>query len=95
MLFFVEKGKIFDCSLIFHNSGTIGDITQKAEELKSEKDWHDYLQINLVSTILLNNLVLQILDNKVQSLTSIFHRLYFLQNLKQLELSSLSKELFV
>ncbi|KAH7723478.1 oxidoreductase [Aphelenchoides avenae] len=47
----------FEARLVVHNAGTVGDITKTSSELIQEDDWHTYLQTNLISTIVLNNSV--------------------------------------
>jgi hypothetical protein len=53
----------FDCCLIVHNAGTLGDLTKKSSELNDQIQWHEYLQTNLISTIHLNNKIFDILQN--------------------------------
>lgn len=52
---------------LFHNAGTVGDLAKRSDELNSVEDWHKYLQINLVSTILLNNTVYSTVCNQVRA----------------------------
>lgn len=42
---------------IFHNAGTVGNLSARSDELNSSEDWQNYLQTNLISTILINNAV--------------------------------------
>uniref|UniRef100_A0A183C5Q0 Sepiapterin reductase n=1 Tax=Globodera pallida TaxID=36090 RepID=A0A183C5Q0_GLOPA len=50
-----EEKVPFDLCLVFHNAGTVGEMAKRSSELNDESQWHDYLQTNLVSAILLNN----------------------------------------
>lgn len=67
-ILFSAVSEKFDALMIIHNAGTIGDISKQATELMDMKQWHDYLQINLISVIQLNNLVLRTITNKVASI---------------------------
>jgi len=51
----------FDLCLIIHNAGTVGDLTKKSSELNEIGQWQNYLQTNLLSTILLNNLIYSVI----------------------------------
>uniref|UniRef100_A0A0M3I5D2 Short chain dehydrogenase n=1 Tax=Ascaris lumbricoides TaxID=6252 RepID=A0A0M3I5D2_ASCLU len=55
----ILKATKFDALLLVHNAGTIGDIKKRASEVSSAKDWRDFLQINLIAMIQINNLVLR------------------------------------
>ncbi|VDK52237.1 unnamed protein product [Anisakis simplex] len=54
----IPKGTHFDTLIMVHNAGTIGDLSKKAQEISTSKEWHDFLQINLIAMIQINNLVL-------------------------------------
>ncbi|VBB30172.1 unnamed protein product [Acanthocheilonema viteae] len=45
--------------------GTVGDVTRRGVEISSSDDWHNYLQINFVSMILINNSVLSTIPEQV------------------------------
>ncbi|KAL3120756.1 hypothetical protein niasHT_008048 [Heterodera trifolii] len=53
----------FDLCLLFHNAGTVGEMAKKSSELSDEAQWHEFLQTNLVSAILLNNGIYEALSN--------------------------------
>lgn len=48
----------FDTALVFHNCGTVGDVSKRGSELNNPEQWHNYLHINLIAMIQFNNLVL-------------------------------------
>ncbi|CAD5206760.1 unnamed protein product [Bursaphelenchus okinawaensis] len=50
---------VVDSVVLIHNAGTVGDVTHPADELTDPSDWNDYLHTNLVSTIVLNNRILE------------------------------------
>ncbi|KAI6182564.1 hypothetical protein M3Y97_00394100 [Aphelenchoides bicaudatus] len=52
---------------LFHNAGTVGDLTKRSEQLNCGEDWHKYLQTNLVSTILLNNAVYSAVQDRIHA----------------------------
>lgn len=56
----------FDACYIVNNAATVGDLTRRADELSDERDWHEYLQTNLVSTIRLNNQIYSLLKERVR-----------------------------
>uniref|UniRef100_F1L6Z5 Sepiapterin reductase n=1 Tax=Ascaris suum TaxID=6253 RepID=F1L6Z5_ASCSU len=74
----ILKATKFDALLLVHNAGTIGDIKKRASEISSAKDWRDFLQINLIAMIQINNLVLrkvtaEVADDRViVNITSLF-----------------------
>lgn len=49
-----------------HNAGTIGDVTKRVSEISDSDDWHNYLQINFVSMVLINNSVLSTISEQVR-----------------------------
>nr|CAD2167910.1 unnamed protein product [Meloidogyne enterolobii] len=57
----LETKNKFDLCLIIHNAGTVGDLTKKSSELNEIEQWQNYLQTNLLSTILLNNLIYSVI----------------------------------
>lgn len=50
---------------IFHNAGTVGNLNLRSDELNSKEDWSNYLQTNLISTILINNAIYGQLKERV------------------------------
>lgn len=57
----LESKNKFDLCLIIHNAGSVGDLTKKSSELNNIEQWQNYLQTNLLSTILLNNLIYSVI----------------------------------
>ncbi|KAI6178482.1 Oxidoreductase [Aphelenchoides besseyi] len=53
--------------LVAHNAGTLGAIHKRANELNSADDWHSYLQTNLISTILLNNMIFNTIKGRLSN----------------------------
>ncbi|KAI6203119.1 Oxidoreductase, short chain dehydrogenase/reductase family protein [Aphelenchoides besseyi] len=53
--------------LVVHNAGTLGAIHKRANELNSSDDWHSFLHLNLISTILLNNLVFNTIKDRLSN----------------------------
>jgi short-subunit dehydrogenase involved in D-alanine esterification of teichoic acids len=60
----VESSKLV---AIFHNAGTIGNIELCSDQLNSSDDWHQYLQTNLISTIIINNAIYSKIKSRVES----------------------------
>lgn len=54
----------FDLCLVVHNAGTLGDLSKKSSELNDEQQWHEYLQTNLLSAIMLNNQIVSALGKE-------------------------------
>jgi len=52
----------FESRIIFHNAGSLGDLSKKAQELSSEDDWKNYLQSNFISMVILNNRLYELLS---------------------------------
>ena len=52
----------FETKIIFHNAGSLGNLSKKAQELNSGDDWKDYLQSNFISMVILNNQLYEILS---------------------------------
>ncbi|VDM28163.1 unnamed protein product [Toxocara canis] len=63
----ILKAVKFESLVLVHNAGTTGDMTKRAVEISTAKEWHDFLQINLVAMILINNLVLRKITKEVAS----------------------------
>ncbi|KAE9550017.1 hypothetical protein FO519_006767 [Halicephalobus sp. NKZ332] len=57
----ISNNEVFETKLIFHNAGSLGNLSKKAQELSSSEDWQGYLQSNFVSVVLLNNHLYEIL----------------------------------
>uniref|UniRef100_A0AC35TT71 Sepiapterin reductase n=1 Tax=Rhabditophanes sp. KR3021 TaxID=114890 RepID=A0AC35TT71_9BILA len=53
----------YDLILIFHNAGTTGDNSKKAEEILDMTQWEDHMHVNLITTISLNNQFLKVLKD--------------------------------
>lgn len=51
--------------MIIHNAGSLGDLTKKSSELNDQEQWAKYLQMNLISTVYLNNLIYFALNKEV------------------------------
>jgi sepiapterin reductase len=63
---FAQHVKSAQLVAILHNAGTLGNISLRSNQLNSADDWHQYLQTNLISTILLNNAIYSIVKGKVE-----------------------------
>lgn len=63
--FFPGVSPSFDLLILVHNAGSIGDVSRRIEEMNDSKNWHQYLQANFVSMVLLNNLVLKMVTEQV------------------------------
>ncbi|KAL4002610.1 short chain dehydrogenase family protein [Acanthocheilonema viteae] len=61
----IANSRRYDVLLLVHNAGTVGDVTRRGVEISSSDDWHNYLQINFVSMILINNSVLSTIPEQV------------------------------
>ncbi|VDM61917.1 unnamed protein product [Angiostrongylus costaricensis] len=48
----------FDSAFIFHNCGTVGDVSKRCSALSNPEQWHNYLNVNLIAMIQFNNLLL-------------------------------------
>ncbi|CAJ0600167.1 unnamed protein product [Cylicocyclus nassatus] len=55
----------FDSAYVFHNCGTVGDVTKKSTELSNPDQWRQFLNINLVSMIQFNNLILESITKEI------------------------------
>ncbi|KJH44874.1 hypothetical protein DICVIV_09096 [Dictyocaulus viviparus] len=61
----IKASSSFDSAFIFHNCGTVGDISKRSFELSNQEQWHNYLNVNLIATIQFNNLLLDSITNEV------------------------------
>ncbi|VDM91986.1 unnamed protein product [Litomosoides sigmodontis] len=61
----IANSKAYDILLLVHNAGTVGDVTKRGVEINNSDDWHNYLQINFVSMVLINNSVLSTVPEQV------------------------------
>lgn len=64
-MFFAANSKAYDVLLLVHNAGTVGDVTKRGVEISNSDEWHNYLQINFVSMVLINNSVLNTIPEQV------------------------------
>uniref|UniRef100_A0AC34RF16 Sepiapterin reductase n=1 Tax=Panagrolaimus sp. JU765 TaxID=591449 RepID=A0AC34RF16_9BILA len=58
----IADGQNAEARLIFHNAGSLGDLSKPAHALGSAEDWHKYLQANFVSMVTLNHQLFQLLN---------------------------------
>lgn len=52
----------FDVAIVVHNAGSLGNITKKSSEFCSADEIRDYMELNFVSFVLLNNAFLKIIN---------------------------------
>ncbi|VDO26536.1 unnamed protein product [Haemonchus placei] len=55
----------FDSAFIFHNCGTVGDVSKRCTELSNPDQWHNFLSVNLVAMVQFNNLLLKTITQEV------------------------------
>ncbi|VDP29333.1 unnamed protein product [Heligmosomoides polygyrus] len=55
----------FDSAFIFHNCGTVGDVSKRCTELSNPEQWQNYLSVNLVAMVQFNNLLLNAITVEV------------------------------
>ncbi len=55
----IQEWGPFQVAILVHNAGTLGDIGKTASDFIDSKEIRAYLEVNLVSFILVNNLVLK------------------------------------
>ncbi|VDM99339.1 unnamed protein product [Thelazia callipaeda] len=67
------NSRTFDALLLMHNAGTVGDVTKPGLEICSSDDWHNYLHINFVSAVLINNSVLRAVPKQAVSVRYILN----------------------
>lgn len=59
---------LFTLSMIVHNAGSVGDVSQKTAEMRSSEKWQEYLSFNLISAICLNTEFLKITPSSIDCL---------------------------
>ncbi len=59
----ITKNGPFEAAIIFHNAGSLGDNSKKASEFFDSAEIRRYLDVNVVSMILLNNVFLKQTQN--------------------------------
>ncbi|KAK6029250.1 hypothetical protein OSTOST_04639 [Ostertagia ostertagi] len=55
----------FDSAFIFHNCGTVGDVSKRSTELSNPDQWQNFLSVNLVAMVQFNNLLLNSITKEV------------------------------
>jgi len=54
----------FNAAIVVHNAGSLGNITKKSSEFCAADEIRDYMELNFVSFVLLNNAFLKIINSE-------------------------------
>lgn len=57
----LRRSDKFDVAIVVHNAGSLGNIGKKANEFYQAEEIRDYMELNFVSFVLLNNAFLKII----------------------------------